>query len=153
KSRLLLASLAAGKTAGPPGPARLCPDQSLFTAVEISQLVRHHPGDQVSTKGASMKAPPGTLPAPKSRARLLSHLLRQLCMSRWTRRLAYVWNRYTKALKVLQVRLWRKPLIRLYYARTDYAPPPCMITLRLTSNCNLRCVQCGQWGEQGVFTR
>src|SRR5262249_47511499 len=26
-----------------------------------------------------------------------------------------------------------------------------MITLRMTNNCNLRCVQCAQWGERGVF--
>jgi MoaA/NifB/PqqE/SkfB family radical SAM enzyme len=74
-------------------------------------------------------------------------------MTRWTLRAAYARNRLSKALKVLEVRLWRKPLVKVYYSRTDYAPAPCGITLRLTNHCNLRCVQCGQWGEHGVFTR
>jgi len=74
-------------------------------------------------------------------------------MSRWTRRLSYARNRFANSLEVLKVRLWRKPMVRWHYSRTDYAPPPCSITLRLTSHCNLRCVQCGQWGAHGAFMR
>jgi MoaA/NifB/PqqE/SkfB family radical SAM enzyme len=33
----------------------------------------------------------------------------------------------------------------------DYAPPPQMITLRVSNSCNLRCRQCAQWGDKGVF--
>ncbi len=71
----------------------------------------------------------------------------------WIMRGCYALNRFSKALRVLEVRLWRKPLIRFYYSRTDHAPAPCSVTLRLTSSCNLRCVQCGQWGDRGVFVQ
>jgi MoaA/NifB/PqqE/SkfB family radical SAM enzyme len=33
------------------------------------------------------------------------------------------------------------------------APPPTTLIARLTHRCNLRCVQCGQWGERGVWKR
>jgi len=69
----------------------------------------------------------------------------------WMLRCCYAVDRFSKACRVLEVRFWRKPLIRFYYSRSDYAPAPCSVTLRLTSNCNLRCAQCGQWGDQGVF--
>jgi MoaA/NifB/PqqE/SkfB family radical SAM enzyme len=83
----------------------------------------------------------------------MRRLLSRARRSRWALRVPYAIDRFSKALKVLRVRLWRKPLIRLLYSRTDYAPAPCGITLRLTSSCNLRCVQCGQWGERGAFVR
>lgn len=84
--------------------------------------------------------------------RLTSRIYPRARATRWAQRVTYAANRFSKAIKVLEVRLWRTPLIRLLYSHTDYAPPPREITLRLTSNCNLRCVQCGQWGEKGVFT-
>ncbi|MGH9196093.1 MAG: radical SAM protein, partial [Acidimicrobiia bacterium] len=91
----------------------------------------------------------GSNPAPG----FVTSLLWRARMTRWLLRLSYAVDRLRKTLKILKVRLWRKPMIRLYYSRSDYAPAPCMITLRLTSNCNLRCVQCGQWGDRGVFVR
>ena len=84
---------------------------------------------------------------------VLRRLLSRARMTRWMLRASYARRRWSKALKVLEVRLWRKPLIKVYYSRTDYAPAPCGITLRMTHHCNLRCVQCGQWGEHGVFIR
>jgi MoaA/NifB/PqqE/SkfB family radical SAM enzyme len=54
-------------------------------------------------------------------------------------------------LRLLEVRWLRKNLVRCYYRHRDYAPPPSMITLRMTNHCNLRCTQCGQWGENGAF--
>jgi MoaA/NifB/PqqE/SkfB family radical SAM enzyme len=73
--------------------------------------------------------------------------------SRLVWRLLWAVERPGRALRLLVVRLWRRWLIRLYYRHTDHAPPPTTLTLRLTHACNLRCVQCGQWGEKGVFTR
>jgi hypothetical protein len=84
---------------------------------------------------------------------VLSQLASRARLTRWTLRASYARNRLSKALKVLEVRLCWKPLIKLYYSRTDYALAPSGIILRLTSHCNLRCVQCGQSGEQGVFRR
>jgi radical SAM protein with 4Fe4S-binding SPASM domain len=31
--------------------------------------------------------------------------------------------------------------------------PPTTLIVRITHRCNLRCVQCGQWGEHGVWTQ
>src|SRR3989338_9697861 len=31
--------------------------------------------------------------------------------------------------------------------------PPAVIALRLNYSCNLRCVMCNQWGENGVFIK
>ena len=86
-------------------------------------------------------------------ARRLIQRLHRLPKTAWILRGCYALNRLSKAFRVLEVRLWRKPLIRFYYSRTDRAPAPCSVTLRLTSSCNLRCVQCGQWGDRGVFVQ
>jgi MoaA/NifB/PqqE/SkfB family radical SAM enzyme len=51
----------------------------------------------------------------------------------------------------MEVRYVRKQRVRWYYRHHDHAPPPSMITLRMTNQCNLRCTQCGQWGEHGAF--
>src|SRR5262245_37771977 len=78
-----------------------------------------------------------------SAIRSTRHICPRARTTRWMPRVRYAANRFSKAIKVLEVRLWRSPLIRLVYSHTDYAPAPREVTLRLTSNCNLRCVQCG----------
>lgn len=83
----------------------------------------------------------------------LSGLWNRLRMSRWATRGSFAVRRFRKCLRILEVRAVRAPLVRLYYRRRDYAPPPSMITLRTTNLCNLRCKQCAQWGEHGVFLR
>ncbi|MDE2223395.1 MAG: radical SAM protein [Candidatus Omnitrophica bacterium] len=41
-----------------------------------------------------------------------------------------------------------------YYLRKDgFSAPPITIAIRLTYQCNLRCLACGQWGEHGTFIR
>jgi MoaA/NifB/PqqE/SkfB family radical SAM enzyme len=72
-------------------------------------------------------------------------------MSRWTIRALFALQRFRKSLRILGLRAVRVPLVRLYFRHKDYAPPPSMITLRTTNLCNLRCKQCAQWGENGVF--
>jgi MoaA/NifB/PqqE/SkfB family radical SAM enzyme len=74
-------------------------------------------------------------------------------LTRWVIRGLFAAQRLGKCLRILEVRLVRKLLIRLYYRHRDYAPPPSMITLRMTDHCNLRCKQCAQWGEYGVFVQ
>jgi len=61
---------------------------------------------------------------------------------------------------------WRDPqkipsMMRLKLARRDNippppgqrVPPPLVIAVRPTYNCNLRCLMCNQWGENGVFMK
>jgi MoaA/NifB/PqqE/SkfB family radical SAM enzyme len=79
--------------------------------------------------------------------------LGRVARSRWVIRGFYALDRLSKCLKVVEVRVWRKLLVQCYYRHHDYAPPPSRITIRLTNRCNLRCVQCGQWGERGAFLR
>jgi MoaA/NifB/PqqE/SkfB family radical SAM enzyme len=74
-------------------------------------------------------------------------------MARWLIRALFAVQRFWKCLRILHARVLRKPLVRLYYRHKDYAPPPSMITLRMTNHCNLRCKQCAQWGENGVFVQ
>jgi MoaA/NifB/PqqE/SkfB family radical SAM enzyme len=83
----------------------------------------------------------------------LDGLRDRLRMSRWLIRGAFAARRFRKCLRILEVRALRGPLIRHYFRHGDYAPPPSMITLRTTNLCNLRCKQCAQWGERGVFLR
>jgi MoaA/NifB/PqqE/SkfB family radical SAM enzyme len=71
--------------------------------------------------------------------------------SRLALRLGYAVERFRKGLRLAEVRYVRKNQVRWYYRHRDYAPPPSMITLRVTNQCNLRCTQCGQWGENGAF--
>jgi MoaA/NifB/PqqE/SkfB family radical SAM enzyme len=71
--------------------------------------------------------------------------------SRLSLRLRYASKHFRKSVRLLEVRHLRKNLVRWHYCRRDYAPPPSMITLRMTNQCNLRCTQCGQWGENGAF--
>jgi MoaA/NifB/PqqE/SkfB family radical SAM enzyme len=71
-------------------------------------------------------------------------------MKRWMIRIFYLIDRLMKGWKLTKV-FWRKWMIHFIYRHTDVAPPPSMITLRVTNNCNLRCVQCGQWGQNGVY--
>jgi len=42
-------------------------------------------------------------------------------------------------------------LTRAVYVRGDRALPPSTIIARITDRCNLRCIQCGQWGLRGVY--
>ena len=42
---------------------------------------------------------------------------------------------------------------RYYDKGACVAAPPVAITIRITNRCNQRCIQCGQWGEAGVFKR
>jgi MoaA/NifB/PqqE/SkfB family radical SAM enzyme len=74
-------------------------------------------------------------------------------LTRWVIRVLFAVQRWSKCLRLLEVRILRKALVRAYYRFGDYAPPPCMITVRMTNNCNLRCRQCAQWGEHGVFVQ
>src|SRR5437588_654715 len=83
----------------------------------------------------------------------LSRLLFGLARSRWVIRLNYVFRRWPNATRLLRVRYLRRWAIVLYHRHRDSAPSTSMITLRLTNSCNLRCVQCAQWGENGVFKR
>lgn len=71
--------------------------------------------------------------------------------SRLALRIRYASRHFRKSLRLLEIRYVRKALVRYYYSHHDYAPPPSMITLRMTNQCNLRCTQCGQWGENGAF--
>jgi MoaA/NifB/PqqE/SkfB family radical SAM enzyme len=71
--------------------------------------------------------------------------------SRLTLRLRYAVAHFRKSLRLMEVRGPRKWRVRWYYRHRDHAPPPSMITLRMTNQCNLRCTQCGQWGEHGAF--
>ncbi len=45
----------------------------------------------------------------------------------------------------------RSLLTRAVYVRTDRALPPSTVIARITDRCNLRCIQCGQWGLRGVY--
>src|SRR5947209_14772892 len=49
-------------------------------------------------------------------------------------------------------RWWRRLLVSTWFRYSDIAPPPVTTVLRITDTCNLRCRQCGQWGDRGVFT-
>jgi MoaA/NifB/PqqE/SkfB family radical SAM enzyme len=93
--------------------------------------------------------------SPKNgRGRSLPDRLRsRLRMSRWTIRGAFAFHRFRKFLRILAVKAVRAPLVRLYFRHRDFAPAPAMITIRTTNLCNLRCKQCAQWGEHGVFLR
>ena len=71
--------------------------------------------------------------------------------NRWTIRIQFALRRLSKFLRILEVRYFRRWSVWLYYRHRDFAPPPSMVTLRMTNHCNLRCVQCAQWGERGVF--
>ncbi len=83
----------------------------------------------------------------------LDGLAHRLWMSRWAIRGLFALQRFRKSLRILGVRAVRVSLVRLYFRHKDYAPPPSMITLRTTNLCNLRCKQCAQWGDNGVFLR
>jgi radical SAM protein with 4Fe4S-binding SPASM domain len=52
----------------------------------------------------------------------------------------------------LRVRTGLEHKLLKYYKRTDgYSGWPLTIAVRLSYRCNLRCLQCGQWGTQGIF--
>lgn len=41
---------------------------------------------------------------------------------------------------------------RIYYGRKDnIIGPPFFVIVRPTNRCNLRCKQCGQWGDRGIY--
>jgi MoaA/NifB/PqqE/SkfB family radical SAM enzyme len=77
--------------------------------------------------------------------------MKNLRESRFALRLRYVRRHLAKALRLAEVRYLRENRVRWYYRHFDHAPPPSFITLRMTNHCNLRCIQCGQWGENGAF--
>ena len=77
--------------------------------------------------------------------------MRSFRNSRFAIRLQYARQRWRKAMRLMAVRYWRKNWVRWYFRNRDYAPAPSMVTLRMTNQCNLRCTQCGQWGENGAF--
>jgi radical SAM protein with 4Fe4S-binding SPASM domain len=64
----------------------------------------------------------------------------------------YLWQRRNKLPS-----LWRiLVLLQCELARRDQestivAQPPYVVIIRLTNRCNLRCVQCGQWGAKGFL--
>jgi MoaA/NifB/PqqE/SkfB family radical SAM enzyme len=60
-------------------------------------------------------------------------------------------GRILKHGRLLVSRFWRRKLISLWYRHTDGAPAPINSVVRVTNGCNLRCRQCGQWGDEGVF--
>ncbi len=93
--------------------------------------------------GTQLQTPPAAKGGP----------FRRLAQSRWFVRSHYALDRLAKCLKVVEVRTLRKWLVKYYYSRRDTAPPPSRVTVRVTNSCNLRCVQCGQWGEKGVYLR
>jgi MoaA/NifB/PqqE/SkfB family radical SAM enzyme len=72
---------------------------------------------------------------------------------RWPIRARFAVLRFAKFVRILEVRYWRRWSVMLYYRHRDSAPPPSMVTLRMTNHCNLRCIQCAQWGDHGVFKR
>ena len=60
-------------------------------------------------------------------------------------------RRLGKYARLWATRSWRRLLVSSCYQYTDSAPPPHSAVLRVTNTCNLRCKQCGQWGDRGVF--
>src|SRR5262249_33223931 len=68
-------------------------------------------------------------------------------------RAIYISTRLPRFFRLAWVRSARKWLVRAYYGRGDLAPPPTMLTLRISTACNLRCKQCGQWGDRGAYRR
>src|SRR3954451_15865381 len=82
----------------------------------------------------------------------LERLLSAHATRRWMIRLTYAITRWPRTVRLLKVRYLRRWAIVLFHRHRDRAPSPSMITLRMTNSCNLRCVQCSQWGEHGVFT-
>lgn len=42
-------------------------------------------------------------------------------------------------------------IMKEYSKENNIVEPPLVIIIRFTYKCNLRCVQCGQWGENGIF--
>ena len=60
-------------------------------------------------------------------------------------------RRLGKYARLWAIRSWRRLLVSTWRQYTDSAPPPVSAVLRVTHTCNLRCKQCGQWGDRGVF--
>jgi MoaA/NifB/PqqE/SkfB family radical SAM enzyme len=60
-------------------------------------------------------------------------------------------RRVGKYARLWATRSWRRLLVSTWHQHTDRAPPPVSAVLRVTNTCNLRCKQCGQWGDHGVF--
>jgi MoaA/NifB/PqqE/SkfB family radical SAM enzyme len=57
-----------------------------------------------------------------------------------------------KTLCMLSVRHGaKKAAVQYFDKRKTFVPPPVTVIFRLTHKCNQRCIQCGQWGESGVF--
>lgn len=74
-------------------------------------------------------------------------------MKTFYRRIAHLVLRQPSAIGTLyRLRLYAKGLRKQLSRIVDTdVPPPVTITVRLTNRCNLRCIQCGQWGERGVY--
>ena len=60
-------------------------------------------------------------------------------------------SRVGKYAQLWVTRSWRRFLVSTCYRHADTAPPPINAVVRITSTCNLRCRQCGQWGDRGAF--
>lgn len=62
----------------------------------------------------------------------------------------YSFNRPRKGLNIINSAFQTLPFL-FPSNRTADSPLPRSFNIRVTSHCNLRCVQCGQWGEEGCF--
>lgn len=62
--------------------------------------------------------------------------------------LSFLRERPRKIQRLLQI-TWRKWTLKRTPVTGSVTAPPCRIIARLTNRCNLRCRQCGQWGNSG----
>jgi MoaA/NifB/PqqE/SkfB family radical SAM enzyme len=60
-------------------------------------------------------------------------------------------RRVGKYARLWATKSWRRLLVSTWYRHTDIAPSPVNAVIRVTNVCNLRCKQCGQWGDRGAF--
>ena len=69
------------------------------------------------------------------------------------RRLGWLFKRdIRKFFPAVRLRTGLDHKLQKYYKRKNgYSGMPLTVGVRLSYRCNLRCIQCGQWGSQGIF--
>jgi MoaA/NifB/PqqE/SkfB family radical SAM enzyme len=73
------------------------------------------------------------------------------CSFAFLLRLAWAYLRRPRKALNLAKSAWRGIQVALYYRRREFSCLPTTLAIRITNRCNLRCLQCGQWGAQGVY--
>lgn len=64
----------------------------------------------------------------------------------------YFLCRPKKGLNIIKSIL-RRMIIDIFYRNKTVSFQPVTFVFRMTYNCNLRCIQCGQWGNKGVYIK